>query len=381
VKYSKTLAAVCTALFALVSATGIAAQENVGSSAAYIYVSNSSNNHSQIYAYSAAGNGQLTPITGSPFPTSGITAMALNEKWLFGTNGVNLYSFSIASGGALHQVSSVNAQIHNDPGNCGGPISLFLDHTGSTLYDGDIYANICANNGYQYWGLDQHNGALSFSGLNPSFTVQYGQPLSFIANNQYAYGGACYHGTPDIFGFKRNGNGTLTALNINPELPPASQGEYCPNLAAADPSNHIAISLTPVDDLTQVGPPQIGVYTADNSGNLTTHSTAANMPMSSVSNVQAMSMAPSGALLAVGGSAGLQVFHFNGANPATEYTGLLTNDSISQVFWDKENHLYALSTPGNKLFVFTVTTTTYSQAPGSPYTITSPQSLIVLPKS
>jgi hypothetical protein len=92
-------------------------------------------------------------------------------------------------------------------------------------------------------------------------------------------------------------------------------------------------------------------------------------------------MSPSGKLLAVAGPLGLQVFHFNGANPITHYTGLLTKENVSQVFWDNANHLYAISTQAGKLFVFTVTPTSVTQAPGSPHNIPAAGSLIVLPKT
>jgi hypothetical protein len=44
------------------------------------------------------------------------------------------------------------------------------------------------------------------------------------------------------------------------------------------------------------------------------------------------------------------VLYFNGASPATKYTGLLTMSSIDQVFWDKANHLYAVSKKAGKLY-------------------------------
>jgi hypothetical protein len=59
---------------------------------------------------------------------------------------------------------------------------------------------------------------------------------------------------------------------------------------------------------------------------------------------------------------------------------LLTKDEIDQFFWDNDNHLYAISNASGKLFVFTVTPTSVSQAPGSPYTISQPLNIIVLPK-
>jgi hypothetical protein len=66
--------------------------------------------------------------------------------------------------------------------------------------------------------------------------------------------------------------------------------------------------------------------------------------------------------------------------PITHYTARLTTDEIDQMFWDKDNDLYAISRYTNKLFVFTVTPSTVKQAPGSPYTINGPLNLAVLPR-
>jgi len=64
----------------------------------------------------------------------------------------------------------------------------------------------------------------------------------------------------------------------------------------------------------------------------------------------------------------------------TKFTNLLTTKEIDQVFWDNSNHLYAISRTAGRLYVWTVTSTGATQAPGSPHSITNPQSLIVLPK-
>ena len=95
---------------------------------------------------------------------------------------------------------------------------------------------------------------------------------------------------------------------------------------------------------------------------LSTSSTYKNMPAVAVGNVNYLKMAPSGKLLVVAGSEGLQVFHFNGASPITKFTGQLTKMPIDQCFWDNANHLYAISDSAGKLFVFTITTTSASQA-------------------
>jgi len=105
-----------------------------------------------------------------------------------------------------------------------------------------------------------------------------------------------------------------------------------------------------------------------------------NMPRTAVTNVTDILFSPSGKLVAVGGTAGLQIFHFSGANSVTPATGLLTTYEIDQFFWDNANHLYAISQPAGKLFVFTITATGAKQAPGSPYAITNPANIAVMPK-
>jgi hypothetical protein len=105
------------------------------------------------------------------------------------------------------------------------------------------------------------------------------------------------------------------------------------------------------------------------------------MPQTAVGTVNDIRMAPHGTLLAVAGTSGLQVFHFNGSNPITPDTGLLTQDPIDHAFWDNDHHLYAISQNAGKLYVFTVTLLGATQAPGSPYTVGHPQNLVVQPKT
>lgn len=126
-------------------------------------------------------------------------------------------------------------------------------------------------------------------------------------------------------------------------------------------------------------PVALATWSVDASGNLTTTSTYANMPTTAILNPMDLKMAPSGRLLAIAGQEGVQVFHFNGANPITSYTPLLTSDPINQVFWDNDHHLYAISQAKGKLYVFTITQTAFRQAPGSPYAVSSPNDIIVQP--
>lgn len=339
---------------------------------AYIYVSNNpSGNTLHINGYATASNGRLTPISGSPFSTTA-TFMALTGKWLFATNGVDIYSYSIATNGSLKLVDTLKVEPN------GGLINLFLDHTGTSLYT-DYFTE---NNEYLAYGVNSPNGKLS-SINNIMGGPGFGYVASFIGNNEYAYSSDCYHFNPSIYGLHRASNGAITVLHDNIPLPAGSPGNfYCPYLAAADPTNHVAVAMQPQNDSSfgASGPFQLGVYTADDAGDLSTSSTYSNMPKVAVGTIEDYWMAPSGKLLAVGGASGLQVFHFNGANPITHYTGLLTTTEVDQMFWDNANHLYAISRSAQKLYVFTVTPTSVSQAPGSPYTIAHPENIIVLPK-
>jgi len=187
-------------------------------------------------------------------------------------------------------------------------------------------------------------------------------------------------------GFKRGANGMLTefAPKMNSPKPPSGTRAYIPYLGAADPTNHVAFAEYPANPPgCSSGPVKLATYTAGSNGSLTTQSTFANMPTSAVRGIYDMKMSPSGKLLAVAGQQGLQVFHFNGAAPITHYTGLLTSDPINQMFWDNDNHLYAITgvvnSGRNRLHVFTVTPKGYREAPGSPYTIHGPRNIIVQP--
>jgi hypothetical protein len=352
---------------------------------AYVYVAASkSAKVNQIYAFAAASNGKLTEVTGSPFPGN-VANMAVNGKYLFGVDREQVYihSFTVEPDGVLKEIASLSAQKYNS-GDCGGLGPLFLDQTGATLYDLDFDGNACANNIYQSFRIDKSKGELDYLGSDGD-DAWFQNPLSFIGNNTYAYGAVClYDMYWEIYGFQRHSDGMLIEANVSAPMPTAKAEDfYCPNLTAADAANHVVISLQPLDGETfnPDGPAQLATYTAESSGNLATKSTRDDMPETAVGPVTDIAVSPSGKLLAVGGTAGLQIFHFNGSEPITPYTGRLTTDDISQFFWDKDNHLYAISQSSGKLFVFTATPTKFSQAPGSPHSISQPTNVTVLPRT
>ena len=370
------IAAFCTAAVVAQDAPNakVPAQTS-GSPVAYVYISNASDNGPYVInGFAAAANGALIPISGSPFSSpSQLMSMVANGKYLFASDFSDIYSFSIAADGNLQQAATMDPKQFG----FGVPLSLFLDHTGTTLYN----QSYDSNQYYQYFGIDKPTGQLNYLGTNSVNGPGYNSALSFIGNNKYGYSASCYHFIANVFGFERNSDGTLTYLNQTAPFPvaPAGQG-YCPYLAAADTGNNLAVSVQAINGYqAPTGVAHLAVYTADSTGHLSTSSTYQNMPLTAVKTIGSLQMSPSGNLLAVSGSAGLQVFHFNGGNPITHFSGLIIKGEVGQMFWDNANHLYAIS--ADKLYVFTITPTSLRQAPGSPYAIESPSALIVLPKT
>jgi hypothetical protein len=335
---------------------------------AFVYVlSNPNGNNFAINVFSTDSTGQLTPVPGSPFAAN-VSAIAANRNYLFGTDGTNIYSFSIAANGALTQVSSINA-MQSIP--VAGVVSLSIDGTGTTLYAHLINDS---NDDYESFSVDHSTGVLTY--LGATSTGLGASPLSFAGNSVYGFSTSCFHGFTQILSFKRNNDGTLAEVfdGLTDSPDPA---RLCPGAVAAGPTSNLAVAFVPGG--APGGPPQdngavLAVYTVDSSGFLTTSSTVANMPQTAVGGM--IEMSPSGKFLAAGGL-GLQMFHFNGSDPITPFTGLLTNDQIDQMVWDNDNNLYAISQSASKLSVFTVTATSAGPAPGSSYAITNPRGIAI----
>jgi len=332
--------------------------------------------------YDTASNGKLSLVAGSPFPGD-FSDIVTNGAYFYGTDGTSIYEDTVSPSGALKRVEVFNPALHADEFESVG--ALDLDHAGSALY-----VNIHANGGmiYESYRISKANGSLVWLGdANNGEASRFGVgPLHITANDKFVFQTQNYF-TWFLQGFAIGSNRELVA-GIAGGTPPAapSSNVYNPYALTADPSNHLAVAVYQQEDPPvgpTVGPTQLAVYTTDGSGGQTTASTYENMPDVALGWVSDMNMSPSGKLLAVAGngatSPGLQVFHFNGANPITHYTGVLTTAPIDQVHWDNSSHLFAISKSAGKLFVFTVTPTSVSQAPGSPYSIDSPQRIAIRP--
>jgi hypothetical protein len=364
---------------------------NSGGTAAYAYVSAQPTQGTyQISGFSVAAGGALTPISGSPFTTSGYgpMSMAANGSMLFGSDGYSIDSFSIASDGAIRQVNSFTAGIlsrTSPPQPTGGPVDLFFSpsSSSSTLYDGFENLDGTENNGYQALSVSS-GGAISLIGSQGSGPA-LGAPLAFSGNGQFAYTSSCYHGTPMISGFAVGGNGDLTALGGANFLamPAAPSGNgYCPNGAATDASNHVIVSVgvTLPEMMEASGPWQLATYSIDGSGNLTTSSTSSNMPTTNVGQAVSYQISPDGKYLAVGGQSGVQVFALSSSTGAITTLGsgsVLTSDDISQVAWDRDDHLFALAAQANSLYVYAVNSSGATAVAGSPYAVQGAYGLAV----
>jgi hypothetical protein len=206
-------------------------------------------------------------------------------------------------------------------------------------------------------------------------------------------------GKTEIYAFSAAPNGKLTLIGDTPLVNDpeniATSDKYLPGMVRATRENYTsdtrglnpapqpsspAAQSNKVDGSVSAGgdapgPYRLAVYVANSSRPA---SGFADMPKIAASDdgIQ-LSVARAGNLLAVGGAGGLRIFTLNGANPVTAYSGLLTRDQVEQCYWDNDHHLYAISHAAGKLWVFTVTATGFSQAPGSPYKISGAENLVV----
>jgi hypothetical protein len=292
---------------------------------AYVYVSQSpvSSGPNHVLGFAAAANGALTPIEGSPFQAD-VNLMAVNGKFLFAgtTDELYLNTYIIEPDGALtFAVANDIPRMTGGVDSSGSSSYLVLDHTGATLYD--LRLNVSGNGYYEAFVIDKATGALT---LPPGSMMSAGNnqtgpgAFTFSAKDKYMYGVDSGWAGYNICMYDRASNGAL----LNPPLStplianPVDKNGYRfnPIGISADPSNHVAVAFANEEGNMgpENGPNQLGVFTADNSGNLTTTSTDKNMPKVAVGDVS-LKMAPSGKLLAAFGDKGLQVFHFNGGEP------------------------------------------------------------------
>lgn len=353
---------------------------------AYVYVSNLANPNSStkhdLYAYGARADGTLYRVTGTPFNYD-INGIWDNSHYLFGLSGTQIDSYWISATGAPQLAATVDAAAHaTNP--CGGIGPLKVDHSGGNLYN-PIAEGDCMGFSFQNFAINKTSGKMTYENTSDEDFLG-GTELDFLGNNLFAYSPICtnfdHEEVGRIASFQRASDGSLKSISANVAViaPKNPSNDYCPLTLATDPTNHMAVLQQEEDFSSDVyGPPVIATYTATAKGDLLTTSTSSNMPHTR-SGMSMMRMDPSGKLLAVAGAGGLEIFHYHGANPVTYAQTLLTSVPVDSLYWDHNNHLYALTRSDigkGKLYVFTVTLTGASQAAGSPHAVPNADSLIV----
>lgn len=369
-----------------IAQTATAQTSTAHPTSAYIYVSsNYSGDHNRVVGYAAAPDGRLTEIAGSPWADD-VSSMATTGSYLFGVtnistdHGKNIFSYKVESNGALKYVGANNIE-HTAPGNVDNQAAgLLLDYTGSDLYVFTHYASNANGGPYESFAIDKTTGLLNYLGATDPVDV-YAYPLTMLADDLWAFSpeGEEGDGSNSICAYKRTSTGALAFSSGKSvvecryaRFPGLESGQFFS--VVADPTNHLAVAVV------IAGASDVEIKIATLAVNTTTgawssNSNAGNMPASDVQlvlNQLSLVMAPSGKLLAVGGGNGIQIYSFNPRAQAAPITGLITRAPITAMYWDKSNHLYAISNADNTLHVFTVTATEAEEAPGSPYTIPHP---------
>ncbi len=358
--------------------TGIALAQ---SPVAYVYVAEDGEINSPIAAYAASPDGKLNEMRGSPFrQTSGYMA---------GTNGSHfitvdensttthqyLHVYDVAANGVIGKEVS-KQDLHEW---CGMDWGAELDHTGQYVY---VMDDLSCGESYQSFALDHATGQLTFKGTLGEQNSIGGLPV-FPGNDKFAYTLTNAEGsqppcpTYTIMGLGRESSGALENIGFSetdPTPPPGYQmSQVGLNLLTGDPANHLA-------SLVQWGNGPCGgtgggaglaSYTVQSNGDLVSTNSWENLAQLAGSLALGggmMLMNPAGTVLAVTVGPGIQFFHFNGAAPITNFTGIIgTTGFIYTMAWDNDNHLYALNGRSGKLHVYTVTRTGVIEAAGSPY--------------
>jgi hypothetical protein len=367
--------------------TAAVAPSSKAQAVAYVYVASAT----QISGYSATATGQLTPIPELPIAAS-VTHLSTTGKTLFGpgADNENMYSFNIGPAGVLVPGPVTYVQQYNTNG-CPGKLGpTQIDYAGQYLYslvlDGD-----CAGDTVTHVYPILSGGRLG-EGIGWYTQIEYAgppNPIRILGTNKFGFFTGCAHygneftpttliwelGTGDFAGWLIPDG----QYNDAPE-PSDPEDFYCPAMLAGDPSNHLAYAFRKYyPSISELSTPYfLASYTVDAQANFSTESNYTNMPAANIGTLSAISISPSGNLLAVAGSYGFELFHFNGGSPITKITSLVASDPVAQVAWDKAGHLYVLTT--GSLYVYTATTTGVEPAPGSPYTLAGggPFSIIAL---
>lgn len=364
------------------------AQSN-SSTAAYVYIQIQGPQGS-VYGFSASSSGKLSAIAGAPWKLSGLI-IGDNKQLLVTMGEDNLHSWVIDSNGAIGGALESNPDTdYGDDCDAGANMGAVMDHTGQYVYvlQQKTSTELCM--AYKSFEISDQYSEGVFDGVGeteadpPPGGAGDGLP-SILGNESFAYADQ-YEGVANsILGFHRNSSGVLELIGvIDPAFPGGAA--YTPHHPDASPaSDYVVLQEVQNDNSAAI---QLGSFSVDSAGNLSSTNTAETMPTSPF-NITGTTFSPSGDLFVAwtdnagsnpaGGSGtpnGIEIYHFNGAAPLSPYATLLSGTPIDQVTWDSSNHLYAISQSGNTLYVFTVTSTSITE--DTKWSIGAPFKMIVV---
>lgn len=336
------------------------------------------------YGYAVADDGSLTTIPGFPLPYDFGGLVSGNYLFAGDSDGVHLDTYRINTDGTFTKIASTLDQSATQ---CQCEVGAAMtDRFGLNLYV--VVFDQDNSSWLETYGIDRSTGKLHYLAYSGSMQGPgAGYALEAVSgDDHYIYGDFCSAYGPCEIGYSaRNtdgsilgGTGTGGAVKGLTPPPGVMYGMYA---LQTDPSNHLLAVLSSYDDDKMMPldvPNRLVTFTIHPDGTLTTTNTAADMTVPADQPMSAMSLSPSGKLLAIAGQNGLQIFDFNGAAPPTPETGVIPTDSITQLLWDNHNHLYGLSY-SQKLYVFDVTPAGIVPAPGSPHSVPNALGMFVQP--
>jgi hypothetical protein len=388
---------------ALVSSLAVVSQaQSTPATAAYVYIQ-IQGPEGAVYGFDASSTGKLTAISGAPWKPAGMIIGSNGSRFLSLGEDL-LHSYPVLSNGAISTAVDDNGQfeydgLYNDyPGAaCGigpnGVKNAVLDHTGLYVYI--LNANgsdACA--AYQSWQIlptPGDNGDPNYDGYTETATSagQSADIPSILGNETYAYAdlinsdASLVNGhSSSLIGFRRGNTATLELMQFDEADPTLNGGAYVPYRPDASPSGNFLVLQLYANGL---GMGQLGSYSLESNGNISSTNTSSEMPNSpfyitgttfSPSGNMFVTYADNGTNTEMGN--GIQIYNFDGAAPLTPYKSLLNGTPVDQVGWDNANHLYVISHSTNTLYVFTVTSTSVTQ--DTAWSIGAPFKMIVVSK-
>jgi hypothetical protein len=274
--------------------------QSTSSTAAYVYIQ-IQGPEGAVYGFRSSSTGQLTAIPGAPWKPAGLI-IGDNKSLLVTMGEDNLHSYGIASNGAIQSQLEQNPDTDYAGGECGnGNGGAVLDHTGQYVYvlqqnGGD--GSCAAYQTFQILNSGAYKGV--FDGVgdteeNTSGGASVDLP-SILGNESFAYADLVSGHLSAPIGFRRESSGELQLMQFNEADPTLDGGaNYTPYRPDASPTgNYLVLQLFPYDS----NPPQLGVYTVDPEGNISSTNTSSNMPTSPFDNI-ATTFSPAGNMFAI----------------------------------------------------------------------------------